>query len=88
MPSPTEEPSVLHTVTDLLAAVEQLPAPDRAAATARIHAALDGDARSCRAALGLLALDLTPSTVPADARELEVRVHVVDLDRVPVRASA
>lgn len=83
---PAEETSVLHTVSDLLATVEQLPPRERAAAHARIDAALQGDARSCRAALGMLALDLAShDPLPPD---LEVRVHVLDLDRVPARATA
>jgi hypothetical protein len=88
---------VLSTVSDLLDAVRHLPAPDRAAARARIDAALEGDARTCRAALGMLALDLAaPAALdqgPAAAaprRDLELRVHVIDLerDRVPARATA
>lgn len=76
---------MLRTVSDLLATVELLPPAARAAAIARIDAALEGDARSCRAALGLLALDLVP---PVPQPDLDVRVHVVDLDRVPARATA
>lgn len=100
---PTPEPTiagdhaVLRTVSELLAVVEGLPAPDRAAARARIGAALEGDARRCRAALGLLALDLAPATDPArrpagatpDAStdDLTVRVHLVDLPATAVRRS-
>lgn len=86
---------MLRTVSELLATVEQLPATERAEARSRIDAAVAGDARSCRIALGLLALDLAaPSEVPAvaeraaDPRGLEVRVHVLDLDRAPATASA
>ncbi|WP_052667704.1 hypothetical protein [Nitriliruptor alkaliphilus] len=85
---------MLRTVSDLLAAVQLLPPTARAEAHARIDAALEGDARTCRAALGMLALDLVPAaaaaaaTAPADARDLEVRVHVVDLDALPARATA
>ncbi|MEX1177563.1 MAG: hypothetical protein WEB09_03790 [Nitriliruptor sp.] len=70
---------MLHTVRDLLATIDRLPAPDRAAARARVHLAVQGDARSCRAALGELALDLA-------AHRLQVRVH--HLDDAPVAASA
>lgn len=88
---------MLSTVSDLLDAVRHLPPPDRAAARARIDAALEGDARTCRAALGMLALDLAAPAVPdltgpaapAARRDLEVRVHVIDLEHdVPARATA
>lgn len=80
---------MLSTVSDLLDAIDHLPPPDRAAARARIDAALEGDARTCRAALGMLALDLAAPVGPGDRRDLEVRVHVIDLEHdVPARATA
>jgi hypothetical protein len=62
----------LDNVTDLLAAIDRLPEPDRAAAVARVEAALAGPAAAARAALGVLALDLAdglPATTN-DARAL------------------
>lgn len=80
---------MLSTVSDLLDAVRHLPPPERAAARARIAAALESDARTCRAALGMLALDLAAPAAPAARRDLEVRVHVIDLEHdVPARATA
>jgi hypothetical protein len=90
MPTPTtQEPTVLRTVSDLLAAVDRLPPAEREAARGRIDAALRGDARSCRAALGVLALDLAaPPAPPVPPRELEVRVHVIDLEHDPLPTAA
>lgn len=111
-PTATEELPVLRTVSDLLELVERLPHAERDVARDRIEVALQGDARSCRAALGVLALDLaapvqvgapvhagasidaaapaaeqrTRTTAPR--RDLEVRIHVLDLDRHPAAASA
>lgn len=48
----------LDSLAELLAAVERLPEPDRARARARVEAATRLPALSCRAELGLLALDL------------------------------
>ncbi|MEX1162020.1 MAG: hypothetical protein WEB03_00415 [Nitriliruptor sp.] len=89
---------MLQTVTDLLATVQRLPEPDRSAARARIDDAVRGDARSCRAALGALALDLVDAAparpvrpvAASAASRLTVRVHQfdIDLDRVPTAASA
>lgn len=90
VPVPAEEAPVLRTVSDLLDVIERLPAADRDAARARIDAALAGDARSCRMALGVLALDLAePAAAAAPAPvELEVHVDLVHLDRLPATASA
>jgi hypothetical protein len=88
-PAPAEEAPVLRTVSDLLEVIERLPAADRDAARGRIDVALAGDARSCRMALGVLALDLAEPAAAAPApRELEVHLDLVHLDRHPATASA
>jgi hypothetical protein len=84
---PAEEAPVLRTVSDLLEVIERLPAADRDAARDRIDAALAGDARTCRVALGVLALDLAEPAAAPVPRELEVHVDLVHLDRLPATAT-
>jgi hypothetical protein len=55
----------MDTITDLLAAVDLLPDPDRSEARERIAAALAQPAPAARLALGTLALDLLDPTPTA-----------------------
>lgn len=58
----------LDTVAGLLEAVTLLPEPAQARARARVAAAMELPAASCRAALGLLALDLADGADDAATR--------------------
>lgn len=60
----------LASLPDLLETVERLPEPDRTLARARVAAATQLPAVACRAALGLLALDLAGPEPGADERRL------------------
>ncbi len=60
----------LDTVAGLLEAVAELPPSARARADARVAAALELPAPACRAALGLLALDLAGGEPDPDAARL------------------
>jgi hypothetical protein len=60
----------LDSLADLLAAVERLPEPERARARARVAEAVQLPAVACRAALGMLALDLAEPVTDAGARRL------------------
>lgn len=60
----------LDTIAGLLETVALLPEPARASARARVAAAMELPAVSCRAALGLLALDLADGASDATATRL------------------
>lgn len=86
--APAEEAPVLRTVNDLLDVIERLPAAARGAARDRIDAALAGDARTCRIALGVLALDFAAPVAAAPPTLRAPEVHILPLARLPATASA
>lgn len=78
----------LHSISDLLAAVDALPADDRAWARARIEAALDQPAPAARMSLGVLALDLAGHAGPCDDDSSDRLIVLPHRRRAHVAAAA